>query len=72
MAYFYVNKNAQSDGYHEVHNDNANCPTPPLLENRVRIGNFETCAEAIAACKNANPSLNIDGCAHCCPECHTR
>lgn len=72
MAYFYVNKNAQDDGYHEVHNDNANCSHPPLPENRVRIGNYNSSAEAIAACKTTNPTLHIDGCAYCCPESHTR
>lgn len=71
MAYFYVNSNTQSDGYHEVHNDDANCPHPPLLDNRVRIGEFDTCADAIKACRLANPLLNIDGCAYC-TNCHTR
>lgn len=71
MAYFYINRNAQDDGYHEVHDDSANCSHPPLPENRVRLGYYNTCSEAIAAARAANPSLLIDGCYYC-TDCHTR
>jgi hypothetical protein len=71
MAYYYVNRNAQPDGYHEVHNGDVNCPHPPLLENRVKIGYYASCADALAACRQTNPDLLIDGCAYC-TNCHTR
>ncbi|PKL30884.1 hypothetical protein CVV43_05095 [Candidatus Saccharibacteria bacterium HGW-Saccharibacteria-1] len=71
MAYFYINRNAQEDGYHEVHNDNNNCSHPPLTENRVRLGIYNTCSEAIAAARKANPGLLIDGCYYC-TNCNTR
>jgi hypothetical protein len=71
MAFFYVNRNAQPDGYHEVHNGDVDCPHPPLAENRVAIGYYSTCSEAIAACKADNPATLIDGCAYC-TYCHTR
>ena len=71
MAYFYINRNAQDDGYHEVHDDSANCSHPPLPENRVGLGYYNSCSEAIAAARTANPTLLIDGCYYC-TDCHTR
>lgn len=71
MSYFYINRNAQEDGYHEVHNGSVNCSHPPLLENRIEIGYYNTCADAIAAARAANPGLQIDGCYYC-TNCHTR
>jgi len=38
MALYYVNKNAQSNGDHEVHKDG--CVFMPLLLNRLYLGNF--------------------------------
>lgn len=71
MAYFYINRNAQPDGYHEVHNGTTGCTHPPLRENRIELGYFENCSQAIAAAKAANPTLFIDGCYYC-TDCHTR
>jgi hypothetical protein len=36
MPKYYVNKNAQSNGDHEVHT--TNCPTPPNPKNRMSLG----------------------------------
>ena len=72
MSYYYINRNAQDDGYHEVHNGSVNCPHPPLPENQVGLGNYDNCMQAIAAAKRANPSLLIDGCYWCINPCHTR
>jgi hypothetical protein len=71
MAKFYVNKNAQSDGYHEVHDDGVKCPHPPDKANRVEIGSFLTCTAALQSVRAANPALRFDGCYHC-TNCHTR
>jgi hypothetical protein len=71
MAYFYINRNAQDDGYHEVHNGDMNCSHPPLPENRIGLGYYNTCSEALSAARTANPGLLIDGCYYC-TQCHTR
>lgn len=65
---YYVNRNAQSTGEHEVHV--LDCPTPANEENRVYLGNFQTCAEAVIAARAVFE--NVDGCANCLPDCHTR
>lgn len=69
MPYFYVNTNAQYDtGDHEVHEKDM-CPTPPKPENRHDLGWHTSCHGAVAAAKATHPTA--DGCAHCCPDCHT-
>ncbi|WP_299569572.1 hypothetical protein [uncultured Shewanella sp.] len=45
MAYYYVNKNAQANGEHEVYT--GNCSYLPVEHNRIYLGNFATCQEAI-------------------------
>lgn len=71
MSVFIVNKNAQSNGDHEVHNTTTGCPHMPNVENQVAAGAHLTCAEAVAAVKKANPTLRINGCYYCCNACHT-
>ena len=71
MAKYVVNKNAQSDGYHEVHNEET-CNHLPEPHNRVSVGNYNSCSSAVAACKNENTSFKIDGCYYCSNACHTR
>lgn len=71
MAEYYFNRNAQADGFHEVHNGDANCPYPPDLANRVRIGSYSTCITAIDAARSAYPGWSFDGCYYC-TQCHTR
>ena len=68
MAYYYVNRNAQPTGEHEVHKEG--CPTPPNPENQLGLGYYNTCAEAVVAATAY--FSNVDGCANCVPECHTR
>lgn len=68
MPSYYVNKNPQSDGYHEVHT--TGCPHPPNPENRVSLGIHISCKSAVTAAKKLYPKS--DGCAHCCKSCHTR
>ncbi len=65
---FYVNKNAQPTGEHEVHR--SDCNWLPDVENRIYLGNFSTSAEAIREAKLYY--TNVDGCVHCCPESHKR
>lgn len=71
MSYYYVNKNAQPNGDHEVHIDNGSCPTPPDIWNRLSLGYFSNCREAVRAAKLRYYST-ADGCAYCIPECHKK
>lgn len=70
MPNYYVNENAQSDGYHEVHIDDESCSAPPRLENRRALGWHVDCQSAVKEAKTIYS--NSDGCAHCVPGCHTR
>ena len=51
MPRFYVNKNAQANGDHEVHNADANCSYPAAEANRLYLGTFNACHGAVAAAK---------------------
>lgn len=68
MHQYYVNKNPQPNGDHEVHRVD-NCPTPADEENREYLGLFESCHGAVAKAKEKYPTAN--GCANCSPDCHT-
>lgn len=69
MAFFYINKNEQENGDHEVHT--TGCSHPPETENQIALGYFNTSAEAVAAAKARWPLNRINGCYYCCPESHT-
>lgn len=66
MAKYYVNKNAQSNGDHEVHKDG--CSYMPLSENKLYLGEFSNCKDAVKKSKETYPQSN--GCYYCCNECH--
>ena len=70
MARYYVNKNAQSNGDHEVHT--TGCKYLPFPENRVYLGDFSHCRGAVAEAKRRYPRWNINGCYYCSYACHTR
>ena len=65
---YYVNRNEQANGDHEVHKAYG-CPTPAEPENQVDLGDHPNCHSAVAAAKRIFPQS--DGCANCSPECHT-
>ena len=67
MAYYYVNKNAQSNGDHEVHT--TGCSFIPAVENRTYLGDFNSCGQAVTAAKKIY--AKSDGCAYCASGCHT-
>ncbi len=67
MTLYYVNKNAQANGDHEVHK--SDCSFMPSSENRVYLGDFSSCRPAVAAAKKIYPTA--DGCYYCSPACHT-
>ena len=68
MARYYVNKNAQTGGEHEVHR--FGCAWLPAPENRIYLGDFGSCRPAVTEARKHYSQ--VDGCAHCSPACHTR
>ena len=67
MAKYYVNKNAQSNGDHEVHE--TGCKYLPADENRISLGYFDNCKDAVKKAKETYSTA--DGCYWCSNECHT-
>lgn len=67
MKKYYVNKNAQSNGDHEVHDED--CRYLPISENRKYLGEFSSCKEAVKEAKKTYTSS--DGCYTCSYACHT-
>ena len=67
MALYYVNKNAQDNGDHEVYR--MNCQFMPEEENRIYLGNFSSCRPAVKEARGYFPQAN--GCYFCSRECHT-
>lgn len=65
--YYYVNKNAQGDGTHEVHS--ADCSWLPDAENRLYLGSFDNGREAVNVARLYY--AKADGCYYCCREAHT-
>lgn len=67
MALYYVNKNAQANGDHEVHK--SSCSRMPYPENRKYLGDFSNCRDAVREAKKTYTTA--DGCFYCSPACHT-
>jgi len=67
MTTYYVNKQAQANGDHEVHT--SDCPYLPSVQNRLYLGQFSNCHEAVREAKKHYPQSN--GCYYCSKECHT-
>jgi len=67
MASYYVNKNAQANGDHEVHT--ASCSYLPAAENRIYLGAFSSCRSAIIEARKHYTQVN--GCYYCSTPCHT-
>ncbi len=68
MAIYYVNKNAQSNGDHEVHKES--CTRLPETHNRINLGDFGSCGPAVQQAKKHYSQVN--GCYYCSPNCHTQ
>jgi len=68
MPDYCVNKNAQSNGDHEVHRLD-NCNRLPKPENRQDLGYHSSCGTAVTKAKQYYKQSN--GCAYCSPDCHT-
>ena len=71
IPYYIVNKNAQTNGDHEVHEtpqQHSNC-TYPAVHNREEFGYHSTCHSAVTAAKALRYKAN--GCCWCARACHT-
>ena len=68
MAKYYMNKNAQNNGDHEVHKEE--CFWMPKMENQLFLGEFYSCENAVKKAREIY--YGADGCKHCIPNCHTR
>ncbi len=68
MPRYYVNKNAQTNGDHEVHK--SGCSYMPNTENRTYLGEFPSCKEAMVEARKIYK--NADGCYYCSNECHKK
>ena len=68
MALYYVNKIAQTNGDHEVHEEG--CYWMPSEQNREYLGSFGTCQEAVREAKKRYQQVN--GCYTCSTACHTQ
>lgn len=66
MPQYYLNKNAQSTGEHEVHQ--INCYKMPCLQNCIYLGYFSNAIEAVRHAKKYYN--NVDGCYYCSSEAH--
>lgn len=65
---YYVNKNAQPTGEHEVHKEG--CAWMPEPQNLLRLGYFLGAKEAVRAARYYFD--NVDGCYYCCNVAHTK
>ena len=68
MKSYYVNKNAQPNGDHEVHE--GSCEHMPAPHNCEYLGVFSDCHGAVRRAKERYPTA--DGCYYCSRPCHTR
>lgn len=71
MPKFIVNRNAQFNGDHEVHNTTTGCSYMPESGNQIDLGTHATCHGAVAYAKQQWPGDRINGCYYCCNPCHT-
>lgn len=66
--FYYVNKNEQDNGDHEVHK--SGCAWMPEVENRIYLGDFSNCSQAVKKAKEYYNQVN--GCYYCSNDCHTQ
>jgi hypothetical protein len=67
MHKYYVNKNAQNNGDHEVHEET--CSFLPHVNNRIYLGVYKDCSQAVKAATKHNRKVN--SCYYYCNPCHT-
>ncbi|SFK59058.1 hypothetical protein SAMN04487936_12021 [Halobacillus dabanensis] len=67
MAQYFVNQNQQVEGQHEIHVEG--CEFLPFEKNLLELGGHTDCSSAIGVARSTFEEVN--GCKHCCPDCHT-
>ncbi len=65
---YYVNKQAQPNGDHEVHEQT--CSWLPSAANRLYLGEYPSCFAAVSEAKRYYTRVN--GCKHCSKPCHSQ
>lgn len=70
MTTYIVNRNAQANGDHEVHDLNTTKGCLPDAANRVRLGDYTLCHTAVSEAERLGYSP-ANGCYHCANDCHT-
>lgn len=68
MQAYYVNRNEQETGEHEVHK--YGCYRMPQLQNKIFLGYFLNAKDAVREAKRYYN--NVDGCYYCCSEAHKK
>jgi hypothetical protein len=71
MPIFIINKNAQSNGDHEVHNITTGCRYMPAVSSQIDLGHHASCHAAVAEAKRRWPQSRINGCYYCASACHS-
>lgn len=67
-AVYYLNRNQQESGDHEVHRED--CRYLPAPRNRLRLGRFARCRDALEEARERGYPT-ADGCYLCAPACNT-
>lgn len=70
MSSYVVNKNSQSNGDYEVHDESSTLGCLPDPANRVELGYFSSCTGAVLAA-NRRGYRPANGCYYCARDCHT-
>ncbi|MBN9647713.1 hypothetical protein J0L31_12005 [Terrisporobacter glycolicus] len=68
MKHYYFNGTVDKNGRHEVHAED--CSYLPSPTNRIYIGYFSNCDEAIQRAQITYPLNSFDGCYWCSRPCH--
>ncbi|MCG8576577.1 MAG: hypothetical protein MI810_16990 [Flavobacteriales bacterium] len=67
---YYINKYPQENGDYEVHASGSSCAWMPNSRDRIYLGEFESCDEAMMeAIKHYD---RVSGCFYCAYECHPK
>jgi hypothetical protein len=69
MSNYFLNSQAQANGDHEVHQ--LDCKYLPSAFNRVLLGSFISCDEAVEMARSKYHPSKINGCYYCANTCHT-
>lgn len=70
MEKYYLNRNAQPTGEHEVHK--SGCFMMTEKENCIYLGLFNNAIEAVEEARRIYSNAIIDGCYYCSEEAHRR